>query len=66
MWEDLAGLLPTSIEDTLSTVLLRKNADAQDRLCWNFTLNVIFSVKSAYSLSLQGIEDPPLGFCKEI
>ena len=65
-WEDLAGLLPTFIEDTLSTVLLRQNVDAQDRLCWNFTLNGIFSTKSAYSLSLQGIEDPPFGFWKEI
>ena len=52
MWENLTGLLPTYIKDTLSKVLLRQNADAQDRLCWNSTPNGLFSVKSAYSLSL--------------
>ena len=42
MWENLAGLLPTYIEDTLLKVLLRQNADAQDKLCWNSTPKGLF------------------------
>ena len=51
-WSSLAGLLPNQIEDLLHVVLLRQCLEGRDNICWGFTNDGRFTIKSAYLATL--------------
>ena len=51
-WSSLAGLLPNQIEDLLHVVLLRQYLEGRDNICWGFTNDGRFTIKSAYLSTL--------------
>ena len=63
---ELSGLLPTYLKDQLTAVLVRPNDTKRDVFCWGPTAIDQFSVRSAYTLAAQSLNQHPKGIWKQI
>ena len=58
-WNLITGLLPSHIEDRLHAVLVRKDADNKDGMCWGLTSHGQCTIRTTYALTKKNPNHPP-------
>lgn len=61
-WQDLEGLLPLETENKLAAYTLLEDGSVEDSCCWEGTSNGHFTIKSAYDMINNSINQGPEHF----